>query len=101
MFYKLYKTRSKNPTPRGRELFKEFHKIYKEHDVRVVGVWENKNDPKETYLMTAYKDESHFQKFSEDMKSHPKYIEMGKEMTEDRKSVEVVDLKLFSDSPQI
>ncbi|MHA2029940.1 MAG: hypothetical protein ACW99A_22905 [Candidatus Kariarchaeaceae archaeon] len=101
MFYKLYKTTSKTTTPRGRELFKEFYKIYQEHDVRVVGVWENKNDGKETYLMTAYRDESHFHKFTEEMKSHPKYNEMGKELAEDRESVEVVDLKLFPDSPEV
>ena len=65
MIYKLYKERSKglSDQPVGLEMFDDFNEIYKANDVKVIGVWQNTEDPNEVYFMTAFQSEEHYQNF--------------------------------------
>ena len=93
--YKFYKERT---TPLSSEsnsykLVDDFKKIYDKNGVKIVGLWINAEDPHEQYFMTAYKDESHYKKFVETMRTDPAYQEMSDEIQKDRESIEVVTLK--------
>ena len=94
MVYKLYKERIKESVdqPHGIDLFKEFTKLYQQHNVKVIGEWRNLNDPKEYYFMTAYHDEDHYRNFVKAMKDNDKYQEMSKILAADRESLDVVNL---------
>ena len=94
MIYKLYKERSKglSDQPVGLDLFDEFNKIYEANDVKVVGVWQNSNDSKEVYFMTAFRDEEHYNNFVAAVKEDSTYLEMSLKIEEDRESIEVTTL---------
>ncbi|MFQ5819662.1 MAG: hypothetical protein ACE5I5_06720 [Candidatus Heimdallarchaeota archaeon] len=100
MLYKLYKTRYPAGNRPDLERFKEFQKIYKEHGVKVIGGWQNVNDPQETWFMTAYRDKAHFDEALAKMQADPKYMEMSKKLQEARDSIEVTTLELVPDSPE-
>ena len=69
MLYKLYVVTNKIPAEeaKGLALFKDFKNIYSEYDVQVIGVWVNTENPYEVYLMTAFKDEAHYESFVNSM----------------------------------
>ncbi|MHA2252529.1 MAG: hypothetical protein ACXAD7_19345 [Candidatus Kariarchaeaceae archaeon] len=90
MLYKLYKNnfRQKPPAER-RQLFAD---LYKQNEVELLGVWKNKDDPLEYYMLTRYRDENHYKEFVETVKKIPEYQEMTKRISEVRLSSEVIDL---------
>jgi hypothetical protein len=94
MLYKLYKERSKglSDQPVGLELFDDFNEIYKANDVKVIGVWQNNEDPNELYFMTAFRDEEHYQSFVASVREDSVYQEMSKKIEEDRESIESTTL---------
>ena len=94
MIYKLYKERSKGlrDQPVGLDLFEEFNKIYEANDVKVVGVWQNIEDPNEVYFMTAFRSEEHYQNFVATVKQDSTYLNMSAKIEEDRESIEVTTL---------
>lgn len=90
----MYKEQIKESVdkPQGLDLFDEFNKLYQQYEVKVIGEWQNADDPKEYYFMTAYHDEVHYQRFIDAMKENEKYQEMGKILAADRASIEAVTL---------
>jgi len=92
MIYKLYRETSAVKSDRGTELFEEFNTIAQNNDVKVVGIWENKQNPKETYTITGYQDENHYEKFVTQIKNHSRYQEMTKELDQGRESIDIIDL---------
>ncbi len=104
MILKLYKERikaGKQPDDGVFERsFKEFKDIYDEHGVRVIGVWQNVNDPKEGYLVTAYRDNAHYEETVAKLRANSKYKELTKDLEENRESIEVTTLKLVPGSPE-
>ncbi len=84
-------------SPRGLELFPEFKKIYDENDVKVIGVWQNADNPLEYYFITGYRDEQHYREFGENSKHNQRYLDLSKEMEEARESIEVITLKMAVD----
>ena len=99
MYYKLYKEKTKASVNHllGLEFFPKFKKIYDENDVKVIGVWENLDDPNELFFMTAFRDESHYNGFVEGMGSNQDYQEMSKAMADQRESIEVTSLRMAVD----
>ncbi|MHA2027975.1 MAG: hypothetical protein ACW99A_07100 [Candidatus Kariarchaeaceae archaeon] len=92
MLYKLYRNKFKSPPPpERRELFA---RLYKKHNVEIVGVWKNQDDPLEYYMMTKYKDAAHHKRFVEDVKRIPEYIDMTERINEVRLFSESVNLIL-------
>ena len=96
MLYKLYIDRSK---PEGQiaesemeRVFKGFQEIYDEYGVKVIGAWNNADDPLEGYLITAYKDEAHYEEAVAKMRANKKYQELSEKLQDSRESVQVVTL---------
>ena len=92
MYYKLYKERSSSSLPAGLDAFDDFNQIYQEQGVKVIGVWQNKDDSKEYYFMMAYENEEHYLDFVENMKTNETYQQMSRELEEGRESIEVITL---------
>ena len=94
MIYKLYKERSKGlrDQPVGLEMFDDFNEIYKANDVKVIGVWQNTEDPNEVYFMTAFQSEEHYQNFVAAVQEDSSYQAMGQKIEADRESIEVTTL---------
>ena len=70
-----------------------FNELYKENGVTIVGNWQNADNPKETYFITSYRDQQHYEEFTQKMKENTKYIEASKQLDDVRESIEVVNLK--------
>jgi hypothetical protein len=103
MLYKLYIDRSK---PEGQiedsemeRLFKGFQEIYEEYGVKVVGAWNNADDPLEGYLITAYRDAAHYQEALAKMRVNKRYQMLSEELQDSRESVQVVTLTTLPGSP--
>ena len=90
MLYKLYKNIFKSPPPPERRKF--FSKLYQEHGVELIGVWKNKENPLQYYMLTKYQSEAHFQTFIESVRELPPYKEMTEKVDHVRISSEVVTL---------
>ena len=71
-----------------------FAKLYAKHGVELIGVWKNKDNPLEYYMITKYRDEEHYRKFVEAVKNIPEYIEMTQKISEKRISAETINLVL-------
>lgn len=104
MILKLYKERIKaGKRPKDGEFersFNKFKEIYDEHGVRVIGVWENVDDPYEGYLVTAYRDNAHYEETVAKLRANSKYKDLTKDLEEYRESIEVTTLKLVPGSPE-
>lgn len=96
MVYKLYVIKSNvlARDSKGIALFDEFKLIYKENNVKVIGVWVNEDDPNELYFMTAFEDDDHYEQFIGSMKDHKRYQEMSLLMESERESIKAVSLKM-------
>lgn len=92
---KLYKERTKSVSEESNslKLVDEFKEIYNRNDVKLIGLWQNVNDPHEQFFMTGYKNETHYKQFVEKVSSDPKYQKMSDEIEKDRESIEVLTLK--------
>lgn len=92
MLYKLYKNLFREAPPsERRELF---GKLYEEHGVELIGVWKNKDNPLEYYMMTKYRDEEHHRQFTEAAKKNHEYLQMTQRINEARISSESTNLIL-------
>ena len=93
MYYKLYKSKNKTTDFGYDESFSEFNKIYKKYDVQVLGGGANVEDRREMYLLTLYKDKTHYEETVKKLRDDPKYMELSKKLQEDRESIEVITLE--------
>jgi hypothetical protein len=103
MLYKLYISRS-NPEDKLSDsdmerVFKGFQEIYKEYGVKVIGAWDNADDPLERYLITAFKDASHYEEAVGKMRVNKRYQELSEERKAARETVKVVTLTTIPGSP--
>lgn len=103
MLYKLYISRSnaedKLPDSVMERVFKGFQEIYKEYGVKVIGAWDNADDPLERYLITAYKDAAHYEESVSKMRVNKRYKELSEERQASRETVKVVTLTTIPGSP--
>ena len=103
MLYKLYIDKSKPEEQLSdsemERVFKGFQDIYDEYGVNVIGAWNNADDPLEGYLITAYKDEAHYEETVVKMRANKKYQELSDELQASRESVRVVTLTTLPGSP--
>ena len=93
MYYKLYKSKNKTTEVSYDESFSEFNKIYKKYDVKVLGGGTNVEDRREMYLLTLYKDKTHYEETVKKLREDPKYIELSKKLEVGRESIEVITLE--------
>ena len=103
MLYKRYIDRSK---PEGQikdsemeRVFRGFQEIYREYGVKVVGAWNNADDPLEGYLITAYRDEAHYEEAVAKMRVNKRYQELSEQLQDSRESVKVVTLTSLPGAP--
>jgi hypothetical protein len=80
-------------------VFKGFQEIYQEYGVKVIGAWDNADDPLERYLITAYKDASHYEEAVGKMRVNKRYQELSEERKAARETVKVVTLTTIPGSP--
>ncbi len=103
MLFKLYRSVShpddKIPDEEMKRIFKGFQEIYKEYDVKVIGAWENIENPLESYLITAYKDETHYKEAVAKMRANERYQKLTEERRAARETVEVKTLRILPGSP--
>jgi hypothetical protein len=103
MLYKLYIDRSKPESQLADSeldrVFKSFQEIYEEYGVKVIGAWNNADDPLEGYLITAYKDEAHYEEAVAKMRVNKRYQELSEELQDSRESVKVVTLTTMPGAP--
>ena len=103
MLYKMYVSTSKpgeKPSDNDMErVFKGFQEIYKRYGVTVIGAWENVVEPFESYLITAYQDQSHYEETVAKMQVDPEYAKLSEELQGARQSMKSVTLKLLPGSP--
>ena len=103
MFYRLYRNRylqgKKFDDAKMQRVYKGFQEIYEKNGVKVIGAWENADDADGTYLMTAYRDEAHYEEAVAKMRENPTYQELSKTFKGARELLEVVTLKLLPGSP--
>ena len=103
MFYKLYISKAKlGEKPSDSEMervFKEYQKIYNEYGVKVIGAWENVDDPLEQYLITAYNDAAHYEEAVAKMRENKRYQELTEARQPSVESVKVKTLKTLPGSP--
>ena len=90
-YYKLYKNTFRDSPPSERRDL--FSKLYEEHEVKLIGVFKNREKPLEYYMMTAYQNENHYNSFINAVKKLPEYVEMTKRISEVRLTNEVVNLE--------
>lgn len=93
MYYKLYKSITKTKDVSYDESFSEFNEIYKKHDVQVLGGGANVEDSREMYLLTLYKNKTHYDETVKKLRNDPKYMELSKKLEEGRESIEVITLE--------
>ena len=103
MLYKLYIDRSK-PGEQLKDsemerVFKGFQEVYGEYGVKVIGAWNNADDPLEGYLITAYRDVAHYEEAVAKMRVNKRYQELSEELQDSRETVKVVTLKTLPGSP--
>ena len=103
MLYKLYISRSNAEDKLSdsvmERVFKGFQEIYKEYGVKVIGAWDNADDPLERYLITAYKDASHYEEAVAKMRVNKRYQDLSEERKAARETVKVVTLTTIPGSP--
>ena len=103
MLYKLYISRSKAedklPDSEMERVFKGFQEIYQEYGVKVIGAWDNADDPLERYLITAYNDVAHYEEAVAKMRVNKGYRELSEERQASRETVKVVTLTTIPGSP--
>jgi hypothetical protein len=105
MLYKLYIYREipeKKVSDTDMErVFKGFQEIYKQYGVKVTGGWRNKDDPLEGYLITAYKDQAHYEDAVAKMRANKTYQELSQEIKGSREGTRVITLTPSPGSPTI
>lgn len=103
MIYKLYISRSlpgKNlEDSEMKRIFEGFQEIYKKNGVNVIGAWENEDDSLESYLITSYRDNDHYQTAITKMRTDPEYVKLSKALQDARESIKIVNLKKLPGSP--
>jgi hypothetical protein len=103
MLYKLYRDRwfpeKKLDEDEMESVYKGFQEIYKKYGVKVVGAWDNADDTDEGFLITAYRDKTHYEDVVAKMRDDPKYQELSKTFEGTREMLEVVNMKLLPGSP--
>ena len=102
MYYKLYIDRSKPssrlPDNKLGQVYAGFQEIYLRYGVSVIGAWENAEDPSEGYLITAYRDKTHYEETVAKMRVDPEYVKLSEDLQGTRESVKVVPLRLLQGS---
>ena len=103
MLYKLYidgsKLEGRFKDSEMERVFKGFQEIYREYGVKVVGAWNNADDPLEGYLITAYRDAAHYEETVAKMRLNKRYQMLSEEMQDSRETVRVVTLTTLPGAP--
>ena len=103
MVYKLYVSRSHSEKSLEESemarIFKGFQEIYEKNGVKVIGAWENEDDALECYLITCYRDNSHYQSATRKMKTNPEYVKLSTDLQDARESIKVVNMKPLPGAP--
>ena len=103
MLYKLYIYREnpakKVPDTEMERVFKGFQEIYKQYGVKITGAWINKDDPLEGYLITAYKDQAHYEDAVAKMQTNKTYQKLSQEIQGSREETRVITLTPSPGSP--
>jgi hypothetical protein len=81
--------------------YQGFQEIYRKYGVKIIGAWENVDDPQEGYLITAYRDNAHYVEAVAKMRADPKYMELTKERQKNVETEEIATMKLLPGSPEI
>jgi hypothetical protein len=97
MIYKLYISKSlpgkSLENSEMERIFKGFQEIYEKNGVTVIGAWENEDDSLESYLITCYRDNDHYETAVAKMGTDPEYVKLSKALQDARESIKVVNLK--------
>ena len=103
MLYKLYisklKPENKLSDSEMDQIFKGFQEIYQEYGVKVIGAWENAENPLEEYLITAYKDAAHYEEAVAKMRVNERYKELTEARQASVETVRGITLKILPGSP--
>lgn len=90
MLYKFYKNTFKTPPPEERRAL--FGSLYQKYGVELIGLWKNKDNPLEYFMITKYRDENHHKEFVAAVKEIPEYVAMTQRISEARISSESINL---------
>lgn len=105
MIFKLYKSRAKpGKKPDEKDVEREyqaFQGIYRRYGVKVIGAWENIDDPDEGFLITAYRDIDHYEQAVARMRTDPEYMELTDKRQENFETIKVTTMKLMPGSPEL
>ena len=82
MYFKLYHNVFSSPPPEERRAL--FNSLYEEHGVELIGVFRNRKNPLEFYMLTAYRDEQHYHDFIAAVRDLPHYKEMTQRISDIR-----------------
>jgi hypothetical protein len=103
MLYKLYISKlnpeNKLSDSEMERIFKGFQEIYQEHGVKVIGAWENAENPLEEYLITAYNDAAHYKEAVAKMRVNKRYQELTEARQASVETVRGMTLKTLPGSP--
>lgn len=104
MIFKLYKSKVKSgKRPENKEIermYKGFQEIYVKYGVKVIGAWENIDNPDVGYLITAYRSIAHYEETVTKMQADPKYMELTQEWQKNFETIKVVTMKHMPGSPE-
>ena len=89
--YMLYCSKSKSGKQMD-DLRKKFEKIYKEHEVNIVGFWVNADDEDEVFYLSKYEDEDDYKRAVAGLQSDEEYVKLSRQLEEVRTSIESTKL---------
>ena len=84
-FYMFYRAKAKpDSLEQLSEIRTEFEGIYLSHEINIVGVWENADDPTEFFYMSWYENETEYKAKVEELRSDARYVELNEALAEIR-----------------
>jgi hypothetical protein len=85
--YMLYRSKSKSGKQMD-DLRKKFERIYKDHEVNIIGFWINADDENEVFYLSKYEDENDYERTVAGLQSDEEYVKLSRQLEEVRTSVE-------------
>ena len=86
--YMLYRSKAKPEYSNKREVIDDlrarFEDIYKEHQIDILGFWENADDPTEIYYISKYEDEADYKAKVDKLRSDERYTKLTAKLNEAR-----------------
>ncbi|MHA1243524.1 MAG: hypothetical protein ACTSP7_03015 [Candidatus Heimdallarchaeota archaeon] len=96
MIYKLYKMKFATADAVSENDFNEFDKLYKKHNVKLVGGGYNTDDHQEIYFISVFNDEDHYKETTQKLQSDERYVKLTKKLEENREGIQVKTLEGFN-----